>query len=159
MTKKLSAGNEDHYALRVFSSKLLGHIVRAYGKVYQTLAPRATKTLLRCLLDAHKNPAAIFGALAGLVEIVGQDGVHLLIIPNVAALEAVISNARLNAELKGEAERLALLLHDVLRDHLKGQYELTNWGERTKADIVNSLKDKYLASYGSYGPGLFTAYQ
>ncbi|KAJ8331166.1 hypothetical protein BDV3_002482 [Batrachochytrium dendrobatidis] len=80
-----TAGDEDHWALRLYSAKLAAHICVQFGGAYPTLQPRVTKTLLRAMLDPLKPLATVYGALAALAAL-GKQVVCALVLPNVAAL-------------------------------------------------------------------------
>jgi transcription initiation factor TFIID subunit 6 len=154
LSKTLSLPDQDHYELRKYSCKLLGHICRTYGKVYQTLLPRATKTLLRCLLDPHKPISSIYGALAGLNELAGPEGIKLLVLPNVVPLQVVIQSRT------GEGEdKLKALLVEVLVEHLKTLIEGCAGTGKTRKQVINALKTEYAAVYGSYAAEIFAAVQ
>lgn len=149
--------NEDHWELRRFSCGLLQHICKKYCHIYQTLLPRATKTLLRCLLDPHKTTGSIYGALKGVVDLSGPEGVELLVVPNVLALNAIISSR----SSEPDTPKLHALLLEVLKDFIHNRLQVSieeasskNAQERQK--IVDELKNRYADRFGSCSSDIFS---
>ncbi len=143
----------DHYEQRLYAAKLVAHVCKKYGPVYQTLSPRTTKTLLRALLDISKPLSTVYGALAGLRELVGVEGVNLLVVPNVKALHSRISQGKLEED-KMDAEKVEELLLQTLTDHYQAQLEHTTTTDSRKG-AVRELNDKLRPSYGSYAHQIF----
>lgn len=74
----------DSYALRVYAAELNAHVCHTYSKIYATLSPRATKTLIKGMLS--KFSETVFGAVVGLKCLVGDDGIRMLVLPNINIL-------------------------------------------------------------------------
>ncbi|MCJ1447364.1 MAG: hypothetical protein MMC23_007875 [Stictis urceolatum] len=73
----------EHYKLRTLSSSLLGAIAKKFGRSAHNLKPRLARTCLKHFLDPKKPLATHYGAILGLQEISGREGVRALILPNL----------------------------------------------------------------------------
>ncbi|ORX55696.1 DUF1546-domain-containing protein [Hesseltinella vesiculosa] len=73
---------QDHWHVRDRAAKLIAHISSQYGKVYHTLQPRITKTLLRAFLDPAKPLTTQYGSIKGL-NALGPDVTRTLMVPNI----------------------------------------------------------------------------
>lgn len=74
--------DQDHYALRLASARLVAYVVAQYGDAYASLQPRICKTLVRALFDTKKPLTTHFGALAGLMAL-GPRVVQFSVLPSL----------------------------------------------------------------------------
>ena len=92
-------GATTHFALRDYAASLLSSIARKYGPSSSTLKPRIARSCLKHFLDTHKPFGTHYGAVLGLTQIAGADGVRSLVLPNLKAY-----NLHLQEGLKDEAK-------------------------------------------------------
>ena len=74
---------EDHWSLRIESSRIVANICNTYGHSYNTLQPRVTKTALRAWLDFNKPLTTHFGAIVTMT-LLGKNTIETLIVPNLS---------------------------------------------------------------------------
>jgi hypothetical protein len=97
--------------------------------------------------------------LKGVVELGGLEGVELLVVPNVIALQSVINSRK---EDDG-SERLEQLLLEVLKSHFSNRVDseleegiLDNHKKNT---VIEGIKNKYKIQFGSYADDIFSTYK
>jgi len=90
-----------HYHLRALAASLLQLLCRKrYTASMPQLKPRLARALLKHLLAPVPQPlGTYYGALLGLCDIAGADGVRTLVLPNLKALGEVLAEAPAGPEL------------------------------------------------------------
>jgi transcription initiation factor TFIID subunit 6 len=88
-----------HYDLRNLAASIITTISKQYSKDSQTLKSRLARTLLKHWLDTNKPLGTHYGALKGLLGVVGPNGVRQLILPNLKFYDGTLKEA-LNDESK-----------------------------------------------------------
>lgn len=90
-----------HYQLRTLAASLLQLLCRKrYTASMPQLKPRLARALLKHLLAPVPQPlGTYYGALLGLCDIAGADGVRTLVLPNLKALDEVLAEAPAGPEL------------------------------------------------------------
>ena len=85
-----------HYQLRDLAASLLRQLTRKdLAAATPTLKPRLARTLLKHLLSTSQQPlGTYYGAILGLNGIAGAEGVHVLILPNLAVVGDVLKDAQ-----------------------------------------------------------------
>mmetsp|Transcript_18100 Transcript_18100/g.20150 ORF Transcript_18100/g.20150 Transcript_18100/m.20150 type:complete len:447 (+) Transcript_18100:53-1393(+) len=105
--------NEDHWSLRDYAAKLSAFICQRWGKVYNDLQPRITKTLILALLEPKKPLTTHYGAMRGLAAM-GPQVVSLLLLPNITVYIKLLRDSGMlksdNLFKRQEAEKC----HDTL---------------------------------------------
>jgi len=108
--------NDNHWALRIYSSKIVSHICKRYGDLYKNLQLRVSKTLLQAFLDTSKPFSTHFGAIIGIAAL-GAEVVQSLLLPHITtyykSLEKELSSQ--DAQKKIEAQNcFSALLHAAM---------------------------------------------
>lgn len=102
-----------HYALRELAASLLAHICKNYAETANTIKPRIGRTCLKLFMDPGKPLGAHYGAVIGLTAISGQDGVRLLLLPNLRLYDSILKEALADDSRRADAEM-------VIRALMKG---------------------------------------
>ena len=112
-----------HYQLRDLASSLLLQLIRPdLTSATPTLKPRLARTLLKTMLSESPQPlGSYYGAIIGLNTIAGADGVRVLVLPNVHALDDFLKQAASEEAKKREVDAvvdavvrgLEMLEHDA----------------------------------------------
>ena len=106
--KRLGAANENHFALRDYAANLASYICHKYGKIYATLQPRLTKTLLKAFLDPTKPLVTQYGAVVGLGAL-GEEVTKVLVVPNLITFGSYLdqfSGDQVDPQLRADAKKL-----------------------------------------------------
>ncbi|KAI9726064.1 MAG: hypothetical protein M1828_002072 [Chrysothrix sp. TS-e1954] len=95
-----------HYHVRSLAASLLQSLIRpTYAEATPSLKPRLARTLLKHLLASTPQPLGVFfGAILGLRNVAGAEGVRVLLLPNMAALEDVLNDAMQDPDLTQKVE-------------------------------------------------------
>lgn len=95
-----------HYQLRDLAASLLQQLTRPdLTAATPTLKPRLARTLLKTLLSESPQPLGpYYGAILGLNTIAGSEGVRVLVLPNVHALDDVLKDAQRDDTKKREVD-------------------------------------------------------
>lgn len=101
-----SAALPAHYELRLLAASVLRALTRRdLATATPTLKPRLARTLLKHLLSAAPQPlGTYYGAVLGLNGIASAEGVRVLILPNLRALDEVLKEAL--ADIDGSMDML-----------------------------------------------------
>lgn len=88
-------GLPPHYALRTLAASLLHALTRKdLTAATPTLKPRLARTLLKHLLATSPQPlGTYYGAILGLNDLAGAEGVRALVLPNLGALDDVLKES------------------------------------------------------------------
>ncbi|KAI8909776.1 hypothetical protein EDD86DRAFT_270212 [Gorgonomyces haynaldii] len=146
VTKSLSIPGQDHFSLRRYAAKLNAHICHQYSSVYPTISPRTAKTLVSAFLGDNMPLSSVYGALAGIVELNGTQGVEKIVLPNLKIIEQRMENGRKGNE-RDEADKLDMLLHETLTKHFEHEVS-TQVGANARQTVIDTLKPLY-SSYSS----------
>lgn len=97
----------EHYALRDLAASVLQALTRPnFISATPTLQPRLARTLLKHLLAPKLRPlGCYYGAIRGLAKMAGAEGVQLLLLPNLKALDPVYQETLDSAEDEEERQR------------------------------------------------------
>jgi transcription initiation factor TFIID subunit 6 len=107
-------GPTTHFALRDYAASLLSSIARKHGASSSTLKPRIARSCLKHFLDSHKPFGTHYGAILGLTMIADTDGVRALILPNLKAYDAVLSEGTRDENRREQAEHVVRALMRAL---------------------------------------------
>ncbi|KAJ1548778.1 Transcription initiation factor TFIID subunit 6, partial [Cladochytrium tenue] len=99
VSKRIGDADSDHHALRSFAAQLLVHVCRVHGPAYPSVQPRATRTLLKALLDPDRSLATRFGAAVALAGL-GDEAAAALLVPNA---RAVVESFRADVDVPPDA--------------------------------------------------------
>lgn len=61
-----NAAEEDHWSLRQLCSEIIADLCSKWSKLYPSLVPRVSKTMVNCLKDGDKGMTSHYGAVIGL---------------------------------------------------------------------------------------------
>ena len=75
------------FALRDLACSLLLSLLKKYSHSSSSLKPRVARTCLKHFLDPHKPLGTIYGALTGLTNVMGTEGIRQLILPNCKVVD------------------------------------------------------------------------
>lgn len=73
---------EDHWSLRELCAEIIADLCSKWSKLYPSLIPRVTKTMLGCLKDGEKGMTSHYGAIIGICAI-GPRAIESTILPLV----------------------------------------------------------------------------
>ena len=136
-------GPTTHFSLRQYASTLLSSIARKYGPSSSTLKPRIARSCLKHFLDSHKPFGTHYGALLGLTSIAGPAGVRSLILPNLKAYDAVLSEGLRDEGRREQAEYVVGAIMRALEtseeDGLSGFSNGHPEGEALKDRLVEAV--------------------
>jgi transcription initiation factor TFIID subunit 6 len=95
-----------HYALRDLAGSVMQQLTRPdFTAATPTMKPRLARTLLKTLLSETTLPlGAYYGSILGLNMIAGSEGVHVLILPNLHALDDELKDALVDESKKLEVD-------------------------------------------------------
>ena len=117
--KHLGSPSQDtpliHFSLRDYSASLLSSIARKYGDSSSTLKPRIARSCLKHFLDTHKPFGTHYGAILGLTQIAGPDGIRTLILPNLKEYEAHLERGLADTETRDQAKQVRTALDNAIR--------------------------------------------
>lgn len=65
-------------AVRDFASSLLDHVLNKFPKVYKSLKPRVTRTLLKTFLDTNRSFGTYYGCIKG-VSVLGNETIRFFL--------------------------------------------------------------------------------
>lgn len=131
-----------HYALRDLAASLLTYICRRYSKSSQTLKPRVARTLLKHLLDPNKPFGTHYGALIGLLGIIGADGMVVALLPNLKAYDAVLKEGLADESKKADADMVIMAILRVLQEIERSQ------GFMGRSEVPPDAKDSVIEKVG-----------
>ena len=135
-TSKLPA----HYHVRSLAANVLQSLTRpAFADATPSLKPRLARTLLKHLLSSTPQPLGVFfGAILGLRNVAGAEGVRVLILPNLAALEDVLKDAMQDSDITKKVE-VATVIETVI-----GGLEMIERerGDRTNNEMMDEDNDQ-----------------
>ncbi|KAK4501155.1 hypothetical protein PRZ48_006961 [Zasmidium cellare] len=139
-----SNAGDIHYSLRDYASSLLSSIARKYGSSSSTLKPRIARSCLKQFLDSHKPYGSHYGAVLGLTMIAGSAGVRSLILPNLKAYDAHLSEGIKDDAKKADAEKVVEAIMRALdtleQDSVRGaQANGHPEGETLKERLVEAV--------------------
>lgn len=82
-----SVGDEEpiivsQYTIRDFAASLLARICDKYNEIYQSLKPRAIRTLLKAFMDPTKPIGTLYGALQG-IQALGNEAIRVVVVGNL----------------------------------------------------------------------------
>lgn len=96
--------------LRDLAASLVMALARKHGKSITTLKPRLARTLLKAFLDPNKSFGAHYGAIMGLLGLVGSEGVRVLILPNLKLYNNLLVEGLADESRKEEAQMVVMAL-------------------------------------------------
>jgi len=102
------------FKLRDHAAALILVITKKHGRSSQTLKPRLARTLLKTFLDPNKSFGSHYGAVKGLQGLVGTEGVRVVLLPNLAAYDAILKEGLEDESRKPEAEMVIRALLESL---------------------------------------------
>lgn len=139
-----NADLSEQFALRDLAAALLGLIARKYSHSSQTLKPRLARSCLKTFLDPSKPFGAHYGAIIGLHAVAGPEGVHVLILPNLATYSNLIKDGITeDSPRRPEAERVLGALLMTLSTLREGHVPFANGYPTTvTAELRERLAEK-----------------
>eukprot|EP01105_Mastigella_eilhardi_P024637 TRINITY_DN6466_c0_g1_i1.p1 TRINITY_DN6466_c0_g1~~TRINITY_DN6466_c0_g1_i1.p1 ORF type:complete len:398 (-),score=102.85 TRINITY_DN6466_c0_g1_i1:503-1696(-) len=74
---------DNHWALRDYAASIISLVCQKFGKAYESVQPRISRTLGGVLRDTSKPLTSHYGAIVGIASL-GHNSVELLILPHVS---------------------------------------------------------------------------
>ncbi len=104
-----------HFRLRDLAASLLQALTRKqYTASTPTLKPRLARTLLKHLLANSSQPlGTYYGAILGLCNVAGAEGVRVLILPNLMPVDEVLRDALADITPGGSEEQVRVRMREV----------------------------------------------
>jgi transcription initiation factor TFIID subunit 6 len=144
MARKLGSETDDasvkeQYQLRQFAASLVGRIASKYSASNTLLRPKLTRTCLKYFLDPTKPPAVHFGAVSGLEQAGGVEGIRLLMLRNLRPFdENILQPLKEKPEQAMDYNMLVQALVHAVSSLLQRQGESLGHlsGEPTEAEIT-----------------------
>lgn len=103
------------YHIRDYAASLLEFLCQNYGPAFQTLKPRAARTLLKGFLDLTRPTSAMYGSLAGIAAL-GPEVVRVVVVGNLKAwYEGVVANQVSDEDKDKLRDRLLKTLRVLLK--------------------------------------------
>lgn len=130
-----------HFELRRLAASLLEHICRRYGHSSQTLKPRVARTLLKHFLDPTKPFGTHYGALIGMLGVIGPDGCSVAVLPNLKSYDPILKEGLAEESKKADAEVVVLAILNILEQIQRHQGPVTNGIANGVADVKSKLID------------------
>jgi transcription initiation factor TFIID subunit 6 len=130
-----------HFALRDLAASILSHICKRYAETSTTLKPRIARTCLKQFMDPAKPFGTHYGAVIGLLGIAGQDGVRLLLLPNLRLYDSILKEGLAEETRKAETEMVIRALMQGLSRLEDGAVGLVN-GVGNSEDVRDRLAEK-----------------
>ena len=122
----------DHFRLRQLAASILSRICQKYGSSNQGLKSRIARTCLRQFMDIGKPLGTHYGALLALLIITGNEGMKMLVLPNLRIYnDDVIKVALADEGKKKDAERVLAILVEAIKA----------LGNTTPATLTNGVAD------------------
>lgn len=125
-----------HYRLRALAASLLQLLCRKrYTASMPQLKPRLARALLKHFLAPSTQPlGTYYGALLGLCNIAGADGVRALVLPNLKALDEVLAEAPKGPELDE-------VINVILRGLQKLEDDIVTFGKQDQdGEITETMR-------------------
>lgn len=134
-----------HFELRRLASSLLEYVCRRYGRSSQTLKPRVARTLLKHFLDPMQPFGTHYGALIGMLGVIGPDGCSIAVLPNLKSYDSILKGGLADETKKPDAEMVVgaimLVLEQVLHNQgaAAGQNGAANGASDLKARLIDHV--------------------
>lgn len=126
------ANGSDHFRLRQLAASILSRICQKYGSSNQGLKSRIARTCLRQFMDVGKPLGTHYGALLALLIITGNEGMKMLVLPNLKIYnDDVLKGALADEGKKKDAERVLAILIEAIKA----------LGNTTSAAMINGVAD------------------
>ncbi|KAF2496761.1 DUF1546-domain-containing protein [Lophium mytilinum] len=142
-----------HFALRDLAASILTHVCKHYAETSATLKPRIARTCLKAFMNPDMPFGSHYGAVIGLLGISGQDGVRLLVIPNLRLYDSILKEGLADESRKIEAEMVTRVLLQGLMRLENGVVGMVNGignsegvRERLAEKVGDVLAERVLAS-------------
>jgi transcription initiation factor TFIID subunit 6 len=137
------ASQFDHFELRTYAASLLSRICQKGSSSNQGLKARIARTCLKQFMDPDKSPGTHYGALRALMSITHQEGVQMLILPNLKAYNNDVLQVKLAEEnSRTDTERVVTLLLRALESVASSSRVPTANGTTNLEDLRERLNDK-----------------
>lgn len=130
------------FALRDHAAALVLTIAKKHGKASQTLKPRLARTLLKTILEPSKSFGAHYGAVVALEGLVGSEGFRVLILPNLAAYDAILKEGLKDETRAKDAEMVVEALFAGLEMCARDSLPNLSNGASTSDDVKDQVMKK-----------------
>ncbi|KAH8731977.1 hypothetical protein GQ44DRAFT_767019 [Phaeosphaeriaceae sp. PMI808] len=150
----MGATHFDHFELRTYAASLLSRICQKASSSNQGLKARIARTCLKQFMDPDKSPGTHYGALRALMSITHQEGVQMLILPNLKAYSNDVLKVKLAEESsRNDTERVVSLLLRALESvamssrlpTVNGTTDLEDLRERLNEKVGDVLADRIIS--------------
>jgi transcription initiation factor TFIID subunit 6 len=148
------ASQFDHFELRTYAASLLSRICQKGSASNQGLKARIARTCLKQFMDPDKSPGTHYGALRALMSITHNEGVQMLILPNLKVYNDDVLKAKLAEDTtRNDMERVVSMLLRALESvaaasrlpTANGITDLENMKERLNEKVGDVLTDRIIA--------------
>lgn len=112
----------DHFRLRQLAASILSRICQKYGSSNQGLKSRIARTCLRQFMDVGKPLGTHYGALLALLIITGNEGMKMLVLPNLRIYNDDVLKGALGDEGKKRTRSECLLFSLRPSRHWEAQH-------------------------------------
>ncbi|KAL5115615.1 histone H4-like TAF Taf6, SAGA complex subunit [Pleosporales sp. CAS-2024a] len=137
------AAHLDHFELRTYAASLLNRICQKGSASNQGLKARIARTCLKQFMDPDKSPGTHYGALRALISITHNEGVQMLILPNLRAYNDDVLKIKLAQEnSRADTERVISLLLRALETMASSSRLPVANGTTNLQDLRERLNDK-----------------
>ncbi|KAF9691353.1 hypothetical protein EKO04_010762 [Ascochyta lentis] len=145
----------DHFKLRQLAASILSRICQKYGSSNQGLKSRIARTCLRQFMDIGKPLGTHYGALLALLIITGNEGMKMLVLPNLKMYnDDVLKGALAEEGKKKDAERVLAILVEAVKalggttsaTMTNGVGDMEGLRERLKDKVGDVVADQIIAN-------------
>ncbi|KZM19930.1 histone H4-like TAF Taf6, SAGA complex subunit [Ascochyta rabiei] len=150
-----SSNGPDHFKLRQLAASILSRICQKYGSSNQGLKSRIARTCLRQFMDIGKPLGTHYGALLALLIITGNEGMKMLVLPNLKIYnDDVLKGALSDESKKKDAERVLAILLEALKalggtrsaTMTNGVADMEGLRERLNGKVGDVIADQIIAN-------------
>jgi transcription initiation factor TFIID subunit 6 len=151
----LGPSPSDHFKLRQLAASILSRICQKHSSSNQGLKSRIARTCLRQFMDIGKPLGTHYGALIALLLITGNEGMKMLVLPNLKFYsDDVLKAAMADEGKKKDAERLLGVLVEAVKSlgihnpstMANGVADMEGLRERLNEKVGNILADQIIAN-------------
>jgi transcription initiation factor TFIID subunit 6 len=109
-----SDSTQSIFEVRELAAAIIMEISRSHAKTSTTLKPRLARTLLKAFLDPNRTFGAQYGAILGIRDLTGSEGVRVLIIPNLKTYDTLLKEGLADSTKREEAEMVVVALYKAI---------------------------------------------